>query len=100
MLALQVRRRLGDFVLEAGLAVRPASVTVLVGESGAGKSTLLRMVAGLVTPDAGTITLDGVPLFDAARGVNVPPERRPVGWVAQDYALFPHLSVRENVAFG
>ncbi len=100
MLALDVRRRLAEFELVAELSVRPASVTVLVGESGAGKSTLLRMVAGLVAPDAGTIALDGVPLFDAAQGVNVPPERRPVGWVAQDYALFPHLDAFENVAFG
>jgi len=100
MLALDVRRRQGGFALDATLTVAEGSVTVLVGESGAGKSTLLRLVAGILAPDAGTITLDGVPLFDSARSVNVAPERRPVGYVAQDYALFPHLSVRENVAFG
>jgi molybdate transport system ATP-binding protein len=100
MLALRVRRSLAGFTLEAELLVRPAQVTVLVGESGAGKSTLLALVAGIRTPDAGRITLDDRVLFDDAQGVNLPPEQRPVGWVAQDYALFPHLSVRENVAFG
>src|SRR5689334_10683513 len=100
MLALHVRRKLAGFTLEAELSVPPAQVTVLVGESGAGKSTLLRLVAGILAPDSGRIALDNLVLFDRAAGVNLPPERRPVGWVAQDYALFPHLSVRENVAFG
>jgi ABC-type sulfate/molybdate transport systems ATPase subunit len=72
----------------------------LVGPSGAGKTTVLRCVAGLHTPDRGRIALDGEPWFDAAAGVDVPPERRRVGLVFQDYALFPHMTVRENVAFG
>ena len=100
MLEIQVRRRLGSFALDASLTVSAGSVTVLVGESGSGKSTLLRLVAGLLEPDEGRIALDGEPLADRAAGRWVPPEARPVGYVAQDYALFPHLSARENVAFG
>ena len=72
----------------------------LVGPSGAGKSTVLRAIAGITSPDAGRITLGDVVWFDAAAGVRLPPERRSVGMVFQDYALFPHLSVRDNVAFG
>jgi molybdate transport system ATP-binding protein len=100
MLALDVRRKRGAFALDIRLDVEPGRVTVLVGESGAGKSTLLRLVAGLDAPDSGTIALDGETWFDAARRMNLAPERRAIGYVAQDYALFPHLSVRENVAFG
>jgi len=73
---------------------------VLVGESGAGKSTVLRLVAGLEHPDEGRIELDGRAYADTAAGVAVPAWRRSVGFVFQDYALFPHLSVTENVMFG
>ncbi len=72
----------------------------LVGPSGAGKSTVLRAIAGITSPDAGRITLGDVVWFDAAAGVRLPPERRSVGMLFQDYALFPHLTVRDNVAFG
>ena len=100
MLEIEVRRRLGAFTLDAGLAVAPGSVTVLVGESGSGKTTLLRLIAGLLAPDHGRIAWNGAVLSDQATGQFVPPERRPVGYVAQDYALFPHLNVRDNLAFG
>ncbi len=100
MLDVQIRHRLGSFTLEASLVAPEGGVTVLVGESGAGKSTLLRIVAGLADPDEGRIVLDHAVLFDRASKTSVPPESRPVGYVAQDYALFPHLSARGNVAFG
>ena len=73
-------------------------VTALVGPSGAGKTTLLRMVAGLVAPDSGTIECGGEPWFGDDR--DVPPERRRCGFVFQDYALFPHMTVERNVAYG
>jgi molybdate transport system ATP-binding protein len=73
---------------------------VIVGESGAGKTTVLRMLAGLTRPDRGRVELDGEVWSDAATGAWLPPERRAVGYVAQDYALFPHLPVHHNVAFG
>ncbi|HKQ56875.1 MAG TPA: ABC transporter ATP-binding protein [Candidatus Eisenbacteria bacterium] len=100
MLDIRVRRRIGSFTLEAALAAPSGAVTVLVGESGSGKSTLLRLVAGLLDPDDGRIAWNGEPLVDPAARWSVPPEGRPIGYVAQDYALFPHLDARANVAFG
>ncbi len=100
MLNIQVAKRLGAFELEAALAVDDHSIMVLVGESGSGKTTLLRMVAGLVQPDRGRIEVDGVVWFDDSRGESLPASERAVGYVAQDYALFPHLTAAENVAFG
>lgn len=73
--------------------------TVLLGPSGCGKTTVLRSIAGLVTPDAGRITIDGSVAFDAAAGTDVPPEKRRLGMVFQSYALWPHLTVAENIAY-
>jgi molybdate transport system ATP-binding protein len=84
-----------ELTLEAG-----GGTLALVGPSGAGKSTLLRAVAGLVRPARGRIALGDETWFDAERGIDLPPERRSVGFVFQDYALFPHLSVAQNVAYG
>ncbi|MFL5826059.1 MAG: ABC transporter ATP-binding protein [Thermoleophilaceae bacterium] len=78
----------------------PPGGLALAGASGAGKSTLLRIAAGLVTPDEGTVACDGETWFDSAAGTNVPAEQRRVGYVFQDYALFPHLSAAGNVAYG
>jgi molybdate transport system ATP-binding protein len=84
-----------DLALEVG-----RETVALVGPSGAGKTTVLRAIAGLVRPDRGRITLGPAVWLDTERRINRPPEERPVGYVFQDYALFPHLSVRKNVAFG
>lgn len=100
MLEISVQKRLRDFDLEVSLSVPEGEILMLVGENGCGKSTLLNMVAGLLTPDAGEITLSGEPLFDSNLRINLPPENRKIGYVFQNYALFPHLTVRENVAFG
>ena len=90
---------LRSFALDLNLEVG-AETLALVGPSGAGKSTVLRTIAGLVRPARGRVVLAGDTWLDTARGVDVPPERRSVGLVFQDYALFPHLSVRRNIAFG
>jgi molybdate transport system ATP-binding protein len=79
---------------------RAASRLVLFGPSGAGKSMTLKAIAGLLRPDAGHVRIDGRALFDAGRNVFVPPRARSLGYLFQDYALFPHLTVRQNVAFG
>jgi molybdate transport system ATP-binding protein len=73
---------------------------VIVGPSGAGKSLMLKAVAGLITPDAGHIRLGATTLFDAASKRNLAPQRRQVAYLFQDYALFPHLTVRQNIGFG
>ena len=91
---------LGSLDLEAELAVGAGELVVLLGPNGAGKTTLLRALAGLVALDRGRVVLDGVVMEDAEAGEYVPTERRPIGFVFQDYLLFPHLSALENVAFG
>jgi iron(III) transport system ATP-binding protein len=85
-------------VASVSLDVAAGEIVALVGPSGCGKTTLLRLAAGLERPEAGEILLDGARLSGA--GVFVPPERRPMGFVFQDYVLFPHMTAAENVMFG
>src|SRR6266550_5101630 len=100
MLKAVLDTHLNDFHLEMNLSAEPGKTTVLLGESGAGKSTVLRLLAGLLHPQQGHISLDGTTYFDSERHICIPPRERPFGYVFQDYALFPHLNVFENVAFG
>ena len=99
MLELDLEVVRDGFLLEVALSL-PAGPTVLVGPNGAGKSTLLRAILGAVPVRRGRIALEGRVLLDTARGLSVPTEERRVAWVPQEYALFPHLSVQENVQFG
>ncbi|QCQ93023.1 sulfate/molybdate ABC transporter ATP-binding protein [Rhodococcus sp. SGAir0479] len=99
MSGLEVRARVASRDLDVELAVAPGEVLAVLGPNGAGKSTLLDVVAGLLGPDDGRVVLDDRTLTDTAAGVAVPPHRRSVGLLAQQPLLFPHLSVRENVAF-
>jgi len=101
-MALRVRfaHALRSFRASADLTVEPGETVALVGPSGAGKTTVLRVVAGLLTPDEGLVSLGGTVLLDTARRVEVPPESRRVGYLFQEYALFPHLDVWHNVRFG
>jgi molybdate transport system ATP-binding protein len=87
------------FTLDVEFTV-PAGVTVIFGPSGAGKTTILECIAGLVSPDAGSVAVNGDVLFDSARQVSTPAQLRRVGYVFQDLALFPHMTVAENVGFG
>ena len=98
-LHVDIRKKLGDFVLETAFDAEDA-VTGLLGASGCGKSMTLQCIAGVQTPDEGSIVLDGETLFDAARGVNVKPQQRRVGYLFQQYALFPHLTVERNILTG
>jgi molybdate transport system ATP-binding protein len=77
-----------------------AGVTALVGPSGQGKTTILNLIAGLLTPSAGRIELKEQVLFDSTQRINLPPNRRNVGYVFQDYQLFPHLTVEQNLRYG
>ncbi len=100
MLEIDVRKRLRDFNLEVNLKVAEGEILMLVGDNGCGKTTLLNLIAGLLRPDEGMIALDGRPLFNSGLKIEVAPEMRNIGYVFQSYALFPHMSVYDNVAFG
>ncbi|MCW2961575.1 MAG: hypothetical protein JWM90_1962 [Thermoleophilia bacterium] len=99
---VDVSRRFGDVTAldRASLEVRPGELMSIVGPSGCGKSTLLQVIAGHLAPDHGHVTIAGTIVADASTALLMPAQQREVGMVFQDYALFPHLSVLENVAFG
>lgn len=92
-------RHSSRFALDLAFAAGPG-VTALVGPSGCGKTTTLRLIAGLLAPDSGRIQLGDQLLFESTKGVNVPPEKRALGLVFQDYQLFPHLTVEQNLRYG
>lgn len=89
----------GSMRIDLSADVGSGEFVAVFGPSGAGKTTLLRMLAGLSTPDSGSLVVDGVPWFDAQRRISLPPQKRSIGFVFQDYALFPNLSVMENIAY-
>jgi len=95
-----VLKQLPGFRLDATLTAPTPGVIALFGRSGSGKSTLTNVIAGLLTPDVGTVTLDGEQLTDMRQGIVVPVERRRIGYVFQDARLFPHLSVARNLRYG
>jgi molybdate transport system ATP-binding protein len=99
VLEVDVRGQFGSFRLEARFTAGHG-VTALFGRSGAGKTSLVNFLAGLNRPEAGRIAVDGHVLFDSAAGIDLPPERRRLGYVFQDGRLFPHLDVRSNLTYG
>jgi molybdate transport system ATP-binding protein len=98
--SVQIRKQLGkNFGLDLAV-ILPSGITILFGPSGAGKTTVLDCIAGLVRPDAGRIATKEKVLFDSKLGINIPPRLRRVGYVFQDLALFPHLTIQGNVEYG
>jgi iron(III) transport system ATP-binding protein len=95
----QVSKRFGAITVIDSLSAtfRPGAISVLLGASGCGKTTTLRCIAGLETPDEGRISVDGTDVFCRQRGIALPPERRDLAMVFQSYAIWPHMTVRENV---
>ncbi|MBN2907742.1 MAG: molybdenum ABC transporter ATP-binding protein [Rhodobacteraceae bacterium] len=98
-LSVALSHDLPGFTLDVAFEA-PRGVTVLFGQSGSGKTTIINAVAGLVRPRSGRVAVDGQVLLDTARGVWLPPHRRRIGYVFQEARLFPHLSVRQNLAYG
>jgi len=100
MLEIDIQSRLRDFDLQVCLKVSEGEILMLMGENGCGKTTVLNAVAGLLTPERGEIVLDDRILFDSENRINLPPDQRNIGYVFQNYALFPHMSIYDNLAFG
>jgi len=98
-LSVRLRHRLATVALDVSFEA-PPGITVLFGRSGAGKTTIVNAVAGLFTPESGQISVNDTPLLDTARGINVAPHLRGMGYVFQEGRLFPHLSVRQNLRYG
>jgi molybdate transport system ATP-binding protein len=98
-LSTRLKLRLGAFALNVAFEL-PAGITILFGASGAGKTTLLNCLAGLLKPQSGSLTVDGQVLYDSGAGIDVPVQQRQVAYLFQQLALFPHLSVLQNVEYG
>src|SRR6266567_3012562 len=100
MLTAVLDTHLNTFHLDINFSAGKGKTTVLLGESGAGKSTVLRLLAGLLHPERGHISLEGITYFDSEQHIAITPQERTFGYVFKDYMLFPHLTTLENVAFG
>jgi len=100
MLEAELHRKLRDFPLDLNIHAEPGEILALMGENGAGKSTALNIIAGLLDAERGTIKLNGRVLYSCEEGICVPVESRNIGYVLQHSAVFPHLSVTENIAYG
>lgn len=104
MISLDVTKSLlmaeGQTDLNVRLSLKKGSFTALTGRSGSGKTTVLRMIAGLTRPDRGTIRRGETVWYDSSKKINIPTRKRKTGFVFQQYALFPHMNVRENICFG
>lgn len=98
MLRMDIRKKLGTFALEARFDAENGGPLALLGASGSGKSVTLQCVAGILRPDEGRVELDGRVLFDSAAHIDLPPQRRGVGYLFQHYALFPNMTVSQNLA--
>lgn len=103
MIQVAIKKRLfsakGEMNLDVDFEIKTGELATLYGPSGAGKTSILRMLCGLSTPDNGSIVVEGETWFDSAKKINLKPQRRNVGIVFQDYALFPNMTVKENLAY-
>jgi len=103
MIRIDIEKKLisqsGEIVLNVSTQIKEKEFITVFGESGAGKTTFLRIIAGLTVPDRGYIEVNGKVWFDSERGINLPSQKRKIGFVFQDYALFPNMTVEENILF-
>jgi molybdate transport system ATP-binding protein len=100
LLEAHLQKQLRDFPLNVHFKVKPGEILILMGENGSGKSTVLSSIAGLLSPDTGSISLEGTLLFNSENATDMPVEDRNIGYVLQNPAVFPHITVRENIAYG
>ncbi len=100
MLKVQIQKKIGRLDMQIDFHIEKPGITVLFGKSGSGKTTLAMMLAGLLKPDQGFISFEKEIFFDSRTGRKLPPEKCGIGYVFQEHRLFPHLSVKNNLAFG
>jgi len=100
MIDIQIAKRQGNFQVDAAFQTQNAGITALFGPSGAGKTSVINMVAGLTRPDKGRVVVQDRVLFDSDQRIDLPPEKRSIGYIFQDGRLFPHLTVRGNLTYG
>jgi len=98
-LEVSIKKSLRFFDLDVAFECPDRRLLVMIGPSGGGKTSIIRMIAGLDSPDEGRISFNGHTWFDSSRRINVPPRKRRLGYIFQDYTLFPHLSLYDNAAF-
>ena len=98
-LSVNIKKKIEGFTLDVAFEAENEFFAVL-GESGCGKSLTLRCIAGIERPDTGKIVLNGKVLFDSEKHINLPPQKRKIGYLFQDYALFPNMTVEENIGIG
>src|SRR5271157_3713698 len=94
-----IKKKLNFFYLDITFSCFHEELLAMIGPSGSGKTSIIRMIAGLETPDEGHISYGDEVWFDSSQKIHVPPQKRRLGYVFQDYTLFPHLTLRENAAF-
>lgn len=103
MIQVDIKKELqasdGTMELDISFQVQENSLTTIYGESGAGKTSILRMISGLLNPDEGIISVNKIAWYDHSRSINLPPQKRKIGYVFQDYALFPNMTVLENLKY-
>ncbi|MEN6611633.1 MAG: ATP-binding cassette domain-containing protein [Methanoregulaceae archaeon] len=100
MLEVKLEKELRDYRFSIEFSAKPGEILIFMGRNGSGKSTTLNLISGLLCPDAGAIRLNGDTLFDSRTGIDIPVEERRIGYVFQNPAIFPHLTVSENIAYG
>jgi len=98
-ISINLKKKLKYFDIDISCECRDSSMLVMIGPSGGGKTTIIRMLAGLEQPDEGSIVYNNDIWFDSSAGIDVSPQKRKLGYVFQDYTLFPHLTLFENAAF-
>ncbi|QAR32921.1 ATP-binding cassette domain-containing protein [Geovibrio thiophilus] len=100
MLEIDVKKQLGQTFIDVNVQIPRTGITVFYGHSGAGKTSLINMIAGLLKPDQGRLSVNGKTFFDSDKKFSLPPEKRRCGYIFQDKRLFPYLSVKKNLLFG
>ncbi|CCH48610.1 ATP-binding cassette domain-containing protein [Pseudodesulfovibrio piezophilus] len=99
-LYIDITKRLKHFTLSTSFSCHPGQLTAIVGPSGAGKTSLIRLIAGLEAPDTGTLFFNNTPWVEMHKGYSMPTNKRKIGLVFQEYTLFPHMDIRQNINFG